>query len=234
MFPQHISITSLILYGQIALELDHKDIALRNAQRILETDPNNPDGIILYSRTMESMGFPAEALSFIEQILPRINSPYDCLIEQARLIRQVKGSTQALPYYHELAHNFPDKIDVLTPYAEILVENGQLDQGETVCQISLQIDSTQPNLHLLLGRLQHIKGQLDQAIFHLCEAIRQSPNLIEAYLELGRAYHDRRDHSQAIKTYRQATLVDPNDPRPYYHAGLVLRNVKTILVLKKC
>jgi tetratricopeptide (TPR) repeat protein len=219
-------IHSLALSGQIAFELGEKEMAYQKAKAVLAVDPNDIDGILLYAQTMEKMGFAAEALAYIEQSLQRIQAPYQALIQRALLVRQVHGSNQALPYFQELAHVFSDKNEVLSPYSEILIETGQLELGETMAQASLQIDPNQPKIHLLLGRLQRFKGQLDQAIFHLCESIKQSPNQIEPYLELGRAYHDRREHALAIKTYRQATRISPEDPRPYYHASLALKECK--------
>ena len=56
-------------------------------------------------------------------------------------------------------------------------------------------------MHLMLGRLQRKNGQLDQAIAHLSDAIAYEPGLIEAYIELGKTYQDRRDLEEAIKVF---------------------------------
>ena len=58
------------------------------------------------------------------------------------------------------------------------------------------------------------------------EAIRQAPTKIEAYLELGHTYQDRREHLQALRIYRQAAEIAPTDFRPFYQAGLTLRESK--------
>jgi Flp pilus assembly protein TadD len=50
--------------------------------------------------------------------------------------------------------------------------------------------------------------------------------MLDAYLELGRAHQDRRQHNQAVNTYHQAIAVAPNDYRPYCQAGLVLKESK--------
>jgi tetratricopeptide (TPR) repeat protein len=72
-------------------------------------------------------------------------------------------------------------------------------------------------------------GQLDQAIHHLNEAVRQSPHCMDAYLELGRAFQDRRQHIQALQIYSQAMEISPDRPEPYFHAGLALKESKDYL-----
>jgi tetratricopeptide (TPR) repeat protein len=78
----------------------------------------------------------------------------------------------------------------------------------------------------MIGQYMHQIGQLDQAIHHLSEATDRFPEHLEAYLELGRAYQDRREHKQALKTYQRAINVSGNDYRPYYQAGIVLKDSK--------
>jgi tetratricopeptide (TPR) repeat protein len=78
----------------------------------------------------------------------------------------------------------------------------------------------------MLGRLQRKAGQLDQAISHFSDSIQYDPNLIEAYIELGKTYQDRRDLEQAIKVFQKGAKVNIADPRPYYHAGMALKDCK--------
>jgi len=69
-------------------------------------------------------------------------------------------------------------------------------------------------------------GLLAQGILGLIVAVRYAPDPLEAYLELGRAYQERREYRQALKIYQKAIGVAGNDYRPYYHAGLVLKDSK--------
>ena len=81
-------------------------------------------------------------------------------------------------------------------------------------------------MHLMLGRLQRKNGQLDQAIAHLSDAIAYEPGLVEAYIELGKTYQDRRNLEEAIKVFKKGAEADPTDHRPYYYAGLALKECK--------
>jgi tetratricopeptide (TPR) repeat protein len=78
----------------------------------------------------------------------------------------------------------------------------------------------------MLGRLQRKNGQLDQALSHFSDAITINPNLIDAYIEMGKTYQDRRDLEKAIQIYRKGSEADASDPRPYYYAGMALKECK--------
>jgi Flp pilus assembly protein TadD len=49
---------------------------------------------------------------------------------------------------------------------------------------------------------------------------------VEPYLELGRAYLDRREYDQALETFYRAVQVAPEDARPYFQAGMALKECK--------
>jgi len=78
----------------------------------------------------------------------------------------------------------------------------------------------------MLGRLQRLDGQLDQAIAQFSDAITLEPNKVDAYIELGKTYQDRRDLEKAIEIYQKGSQADASDPRPYYHAGMALKERK--------
>jgi tetratricopeptide (TPR) repeat protein len=78
----------------------------------------------------------------------------------------------------------------------------------------------------MLGRLQRKNGQLDQAIAHLSDAITFDPHLVEAYIELGKVYQDRRDLEAAINIFQQGVQANASDPRPYFYTAMALKECK--------
>jgi len=100
-------------------------------------------------------------------------------------------------------------------------------------ELDLQQSQDQANLHLLLGKLLCQAGQLDQAIYHLNEAVQHKPEMIEAYLELGQAHRERRQYTQALSAYDQAIEIAPNDYQPYYQMGVTLKDSKDYLAAER-
>ena len=78
----------------------------------------------------------------------------------------------------------------------------------------------------MLAKLIRGSGQLDQVVHLLSEAIRMQPDNIEAYLELGQTYLERREHEAALKVYQRAIQAVPKDPRGYFKAAVIYKDSK--------
>jgi len=216
----------LLLCGEIALQASQVDLVHQHAESALRLEPANPYALLLLVRSLAIEGEPTEALEAINQFLPSASNPYPLKIERVALIRQIQGPQATLQALQDLSFEYPDDPVILGQLAEAMADCGQRDLAEKTAQAALKLRPDQPELHLLVGRIQRTTGQLDQAIYHLTEAVQQAPGNVEAYLELGRAHQDRREHSQSLQIYKKAIQVAARDPRPYYQAGLVLKESK--------
>jgi tetratricopeptide (TPR) repeat protein len=203
----------------------------------------DPYPILLLIRALEGLGRAEEAIATIEKALPQVRERLPLLLERLRLLSLSQETGTILASLQELAQEYPDEPIVLAPLAKSLSEAGDKENAIRAAQRALQAVtipsdshrasyleiSEQSQLHLLLGQMLRDAGQLDQAIHHLNEAVRQSPQTLAAYLELGRAFQDRRQHMQALQVYNQAMEVAPGRAEPYFHAGLALKESKDYL-----
>jgi tetratricopeptide (TPR) repeat protein len=132
----------------------------------------------------------------------------------------------------ELVAQNPKQAAFLALLADWLKEAGKQDAAVQAARLALQEGlegltlKQRADLHTMIGLQMRKNGQLDQAIHHLSEAILQSSDFLDAYLELGRVYHERREYQQALKIYQKAINLAGDDYRPYYQAGLVLKDNK--------
>lgn len=223
---------ALLLRGEIALKANNPRGALTRAQTVLREQPDEPNALYLQARALEEMGRPAEALDTIEHLITLVEANPLIELEKARLLRQAKGLPAALQAYQALAADYPDEAIIQAPMARALMDAGQSEEAITVAQSALQngANHLKPEdaayLHRLLGRQARRVGQLDQAIHHLSSAVENSPYEIEAYLELGNAYQERRQFGEALEVYEKATYINRDDHRPYFQAGQVLKENK--------
>lgn len=237
----------LILRGEIALREGHYKEAfscLQNAFEIGKGDPGfafDPAVILLQSRVLDKLERSSEALASLEKSLPNVKDPMALLLERVHLIERLQGAKAGLEAMVDLGERYPEEPMVMAPLALKQSEAGQTEAALRTAQKALQLMTTQAegslevnhiekaNLHNMVGRLFREAGHLDQAVHHLNEAILHYPELIEAYLDLGRAHQDRRQQTLALQVYNQASRIDPKDPRPYYQAGLALKESKDYL-----
>ena len=63
------------------------------------------------------------------------------------------------------------------------------------------------------------RGNYLKAIEHLQKAIKEDPNFLEAYNNLGAQYQKQKEWNQAIEAYKQAIEINSNSPLPYLNLG---------------
>jgi tetratricopeptide (TPR) repeat protein len=222
----------LLLRAEIDLQTNNPHSALSRAQAALRISPQNPKAMHIAALALASQEKPDEALGMLERAIPMVENNLPLLVERAHVLKTVRGLKAAQEAMQDLAQLYPKDPQIHANLAEILAENGQLAAAVDAAQIALQAKNTplpaatQANLHHLIGRQMRRLGQLDQSIQHLEKAIQLNPEAIEVYLELGQAYQGRRQFSQAIMTYQQAIQITQRDFRPYYQAGLALKEIK--------
>ncbi len=212
-------------------------------QDLTQATPTDPYPVLLLIRALEGLGRTADAIAAIDKALPEVHERLPLLLERLQLLSRSQEAETILAALQELAQEYPDEPIVLAPLAKSLSGAGDQENAIRAAQRALQAVtypgelgkacyleiSEQAQLHLLLGKMLREAGQLDQAIHHLNEAVRQSPGSLEAYLELGRAFQDRRQHMQALQVYKQAMEAAPERAEPYFHAGLALKESKDYL-----
>ncbi|MCK4900367.1 MAG: tetratricopeptide repeat protein, partial [Anaerolineales bacterium] len=144
------------------------------------------------------------------------------------------GQSPALQAINELKERYPEEPVILAFLAEALDEAGENEKAIQAAQSALRGNSDQEQLtlgeqaklHYLLGCSFRRSGQLDQAVHHLSEARRLSPEMADIYLELGQTHEERRQHDRALNIYQQAIAAIPNDYRAYYQTGIALKESK--------
>jgi tetratricopeptide (TPR) repeat protein len=224
------------------LEPDNKSIAIKEAQllldqkeytgaakkavAILEQDKNNDDARIILAQAHARQGQFDQALSMLKtESHGKAENPRLSL-EAIKIKKEFEGAETVLPELVSLANANPENPEVLTYLTDLMIQTNRLEEAQITAQTILRILPEEAEVHLMLGRLQRKNGQLDQAIAHLSDAIAYEPGLVEAYIELGKTYQDRRNLEEAINIFKKGAEADPTDHRPYYYAGLALKECK--------
>lgn len=220
------SVEPALLCGEVALKMGHADEALQWGQKAIMLDSKHPDAALFVANVFTQRNNLPEALNIIEKSIQQNVTSKEMLLKRASLIYQLSGVQAALPELISLNAAYPDQPAVLKLLAQAEMESGDLAGAEKTAAQALSLDPVQPTINLLMGKLQRLAGQLDKSIHFLTESIRQDPDDADAYLELGQAYLDRRETSQALQVYQKAMKSIPHDYRPFYQSGLILREGK--------
>jgi tetratricopeptide (TPR) repeat protein len=226
---------TVLLRAEIALENNDPQGAQSRAQAVLERFPDDSRALGLMAKALEALNQLEQAIAHLEKAILLVDKPLPLLLERARLLRNFQGQEAALETLQEIASHYPHQPAVRAALAEALMEAGQNESAVKLARQTLHDlpDELQADLcarmHLLLGRHFRQAGQLDQAVHHLNQSVQSMPDHVDAYLELGKTHQDRRQFAEALKIYQQAIGVAQDDPRPYYQAGVVLKESKDYL-----
>jgi tetratricopeptide (TPR) repeat protein len=126
----------------------------------------------------------------------------------------------------ELSQRFPNDIEVLKILANLYHDIEDFQAAEVVARKSLHLQSNQPDIHLLLGKVAKHQGQLDQALNHFSKAAMSIAEGVEPWLEIGDIYQDQQETEKALESYREAYSRNDKDYRAFYKTGLLLRDLK--------
>jgi tetratricopeptide (TPR) repeat protein len=212
---------------EIEFFIDQKDYktAENLAGQVLETENNNFVRVLL-AQVQAKQGKFKQALETLAEAGNKHPESILIRLEKLKIKKEQDNIETVLPDLITLAENNPRHPEVLTTLTDWLIQMNRLKEAELTAQAILRRSPDHAEVHLMLGRLQKIKGQLDQAVAHFSEAINHDPMLLDAYIELGKTYQDRDDLEQAIKIFQDGSRVDASDPRPYYYTGLALKECK--------
>ncbi len=219
-------VEGVLMSALVAFKLGELDQARESAWVAVRRDPNHSEAVLVLGKILSAQGRAEEALMVIDHALPNLEPDVRVLYERARLIYLLKGAGLALPALQHLVKIFPEHAEGLALLAHAQADCGDEAGAERSAFKSLRLNPIQPELSMLLGRLQRKTGQLDQAVHLLSESIRLDPANVEYYLELGQAYMERREDIMALRTFQQATRIAPKDPRAYCQAALLMRDSK--------
>jgi len=101
---------------------------------------------------------------------------------------------------------------------------GLLEDAESICQEVLQRYAKEAEALSLLGAIALHYGKAKEAAQTLSLAITYNQKNPETYSNLGLAYHEQGLLNDAIKSYRQAIVLNPGYVNAYYNLHAALLN----------
>ncbi len=226
---------ALKLLAEVAIEKQKPAEALHHADTLLRDKAGDLDAMLLRAEALAQLNKPAEALIALETATARMLPTSDLLLKTVTLKRQVYGEKAALESLQNLADQYPNDLDIAFELAQLQAKRGQKEKAIQTAQNALNKGSEESSseqrsrLHYQLGLLLRQGRQLDRAVDNLSLAIDLQSDWIEPYIELGRAYFERRQYDQALQTYEQAIRIAPTDPRAYHWAGVTLKDTNDYL-----
>lgn len=196
--------------------------------------PENPDAHLSYGTWLFLKSTPdfAAARAQLEgalQLFPNFPAAHLYL---GHLHRLADRPEEALKEYEKvIAANAPKElvVDVLTKAVDIHLRIGQKKEAAAICR---RLEAMDPNNFELREYLSSFYVKLDEkerAIIQNKAAIRLDPKKAIPYHNLGWLLRETRKYHEAVKAYKQAIALAPDNPESYLglaNSYLELKDVK--------
>ena len=87
--------------------------------------------------------------------------------------------------------------------AEVLLEQGHVDESEQLFRDVLREDPSEPRAHLGMGRIMRSRGDFRASIDHLTTSLTRAPRVRQSYVLLTEVYHRVGDTANAERSRRE-------------------------------
>ena len=101
---------------------------------------------------------------------------------------------------------------LLVVRAELLEENGALEEAEALYTRAFELEPQNTSARLALGRMAMAGGDLDKARFHLERASELSPEVGSVYAALARLYRRLGENEKAVAAAKRVTTASESIP----------------------
>lgn len=144
----------------------------------------------------------------------------DKLFQRALTLHHEGKLKEAESVYKTLLDFFPNQVEVLTPFATLLMQIGRHQEGVKQLKKSLTLNPRQSGALYNLGVELQKQGQLEEALNAYEQALQLEPQNTNAWLNLGNTLKDLQQHQAAIQSFNQAININPNLPSVYWNKAL--------------
>ena len=222
--------------GTAYVLISDKEQAYYAFQKALDINPLNDAAWYFLGMMAESLGEVDEALDCFEEAL--VINPNNPLVHQSKgVLFSVRGEHEkALESLNKAVEEF-SKADEESLVAEfyIGVSNLALENNDVALEAFEKVTTMTPLDSLEegfittslynIGVIQSASGETSTAIAKLQEATERTDGKADSWLQLGRAYLDEENYSDAISALNTAIEVDPENGAAYFYLGNALADI---------
>lgn len=144
----------------------------------------------------------------------------DKLYQRALSLHNAGKLQEAESIYKMLLDFFPNQVEVITPFATLLLQMEHTQDGIRQLRRSLNINPTQPSALYNLGVQLQKQGELEEALSYYQQSLKLDPSNIDGWLNLGNTLKDLHRHGEAIQSFEQAAMLNPKLPSIHWNKAL--------------
>ena len=198
--------------GYAAANAGDLENARRSFAKVVQLEPEIPEGHSALGSVLLNLGRPAEAAAELERGLAL--KPGDPNMEMNLALAEVRAgkSAEALPIFQSLSaqkQGLPAEVEIA--YAQALTEAGQRPAALERLRAALSAAPENASLHDALGSLLAQEQEWPAAQAEFARAVELDPKMSKAHLHLGTVLMQLHQPAEAAATLEAAHAEQPQD-----------------------
>jgi tetratricopeptide (TPR) repeat protein len=190
-------------------------------------NPATPDADRLNAMVVQAMarhnsGQTEKALDELDHVIAESPSPAHAFRARGEILRQQRGSVEALGAVNEAIRLEPDNADGYEIRANIFNNTGKYDRAIEDYNEALRLKPHFALAYADRGAAWYFKGEYQKAIADDDQAIKLDPNRAQTYTNRGAAYRKLGNTQRALDDETSAIRIDPSKPEFFDNRGLDL------------
>jgi tetratricopeptide (TPR) repeat protein len=158
-----------------------------------------------------------EALAICEDVLSQYPNAVDALLLKAEILKEQNKNPQALATLEKAYVFAPGDVELVH---ELAFEYAEAKNPKAISLadslIKADTDKSHAEPYYFKGVYYSNTGNATEAVKQFDEAIRHNYNFMNAYINKGIIFFDRKKYEDAYKTFKLANTVAPDEADPYY------------------
>ena len=149
--------------------------------------------------------------SYITQIDPEYHVAYMHL----GLLFQQRQDPLCIDYYLSAVQLQPDNLDYKYALAYVYGDFGRERDAMKIYEEMIKQDDSFFEAYCQTGQILQFKyKELDSALYYYSKVVEKDKNHLDAYVNMGIAYQDKGDITNALKNYAMALAIKPEERNP--------------------
>jgi tetratricopeptide (TPR) repeat protein len=207
-----------IALARAYLDRDMYAQAIKELERVLRIDPENPAAYDILGMAHAKMGEYEKAIQSFRKVIALEPSSALPHYNLGLVYYRTGQIDEAISEYEKALEinltegespESPSRAKIHINLANLYLRKGQADEAISQCKSALAADPDYPETYANLGSAYMMLGKVDEAISEYNKALHLSPSYAEAYFRLGNAYMMKGSVDEAISEYMKALVLNP-------------------------
>jgi tetratricopeptide (TPR) repeat protein len=203
-----------ILLADIAFKQGDMLETIRQAEAALEVDPENLRARMLRGRALLQQGDLDEAGAVLGSLSRQVPDSVDVRLQLAYVSLNKRNYAEAEAAFDKILKAHPAEWRAVAGLVDTDLAQHHPEQAFSRLETELTRSHGSPAVRYLLATTALRNGKYNVAIENFRALAEQTPNSIDAQIELADVFQLKGDVHDAILTLQKAAVLQPKDPRP--------------------